>query len=204
MIQGSTAPYRSPRTFTVANIADPDSIKASIATAATAQSYSGAALNGASKKPLPDSKTGFAQWPTATASNSAGSYVNGSKIVFTSTYKGYPVVRTATVVGANGNATFVADGPVDGDVTLIAVGAQANAAGAWTFGFADLECPSRSSDKVLEPWRHARGTGAGNIGVVNLDGSAEVLPCLDGEHHSTEIYRLKTSTTTVTSVTLYQ
>ena len=194
-------------TFTAANIPVLNSIKTSIATAATAATYTGAALNGASKKPLPDSKTGYAQWPAATASSSAGSYVAASTIVFTGTYKGATVTRTATVSGTDGNATFIADGPLDGDVTSIVVGAQVNTSGAWTFGFVDLQCPMLpygDGQYRAKPWKRCRGSTAANIGYVSNAGNSEYVPCIAGEQHAIEIHRLKTSTTTVTLVTLYE
>jgi hypothetical protein len=194
-------------TFTAANIPQLNGIKTSIATAASVATYTGAALNGASATPLPDSKTGFAQWPAATASSSAGSYVDGSTIVFTGTYHGAAVTRTATVVGTGGNATFIADGPVDGAITSIVVAAQTNTSGAWTFGFVDLECPVTSiGDGKFKrrPWTKARGSTAANIGFYRKSGAADYLPCIAGESHSVEISRLKTSTTTVTLVTLYE
>jgi hypothetical protein len=191
-------------TFTVANIADLDAIKTTIATAASSQAYTGAALNGASTTPLPDSKTGYAQWPCATASSSAGSYVNGSTIIFTATYKGVAVTRTATVSGTDGGAKFVADGPVDGAVTNVVVGAQTNTSGAWTFGFCDLECVRRGASAQQEPWRNERGGSAGNIGYYDNGGTTQILPCIEGEHHGVQIARLNTDTTTVTSITLYE
>jgi hypothetical protein len=194
-------------TFTAANVPQLNGIKTSIATAATVQTYTGAALNGASATPLPDSKTGYAQWPAATATSSAGAYANGSTIVFTGTYHGATVMRTATVSGTGGNATFIADGPVDGAITSIVVGAQASTAGAWTFGFVDLECPviGIGDGKFKKrPWRRCRGSTAANIGFVRNDGTADYVPCIAGEQHPFEMVRLKTSTTTVTLVTLYE
>jgi len=202
----SSAPSPKPRTFSSA-IAVLNSIKASIATAATVQTYTGAALDGASASPLPGGKTGFAQWPAATASSSAGSYINASTVVFTGTYKGVAVTRTATVSGTGGNATFIADGPVDGAVTKIVVGAQSNTSGAWTFGFVDLECRKILVDGTTyrsEPWRQVRGGSVGNVGIVLLDDTAEILPCIEGEVHPVLISRLKTSTTTCTTITLYE
>ena len=194
-------------TFTSANIPQLNGIKTSIATAATIATYTGAAINGASATPLPDSKTGYAQWPSATASSSAGSYVDASTVVFTGTYKGAAVTRTATVVGTGGNTTFVADGPVDGAVTKIVVGAQVNTSGAWTFGFVDLQCPMLpcgDGQYRAKPWKRCRGSTAANIGYVSNAGNAEYVPCIAGEQHAIEIHRLKTSTTTVTLVTLYE
>lgn len=192
-------------TFTTANIATANGIKTSIATAASAQNYTGAALNGSTKTPSPDGKSGWAQWPTATASSAAGSYVAGSKIVFSGTYKGQAVTRNATVVGADGNATFVADGPMDGACTGIAVEAQTNTSGSWTFGWADLECPRRGYDAQQEPFHGARGGSAGNVGFYRTNGEADILPCVAGEQHrGVLIPRIRTSTTTATPITVYE
>jgi hypothetical protein len=191
-------------TFVTANIAVANSIKTSIATATADINYTGATLNGANKTPTPDGKSGWSQWPTATASNSAGVFTAGSIIRFTSTYKGVVVVRSATVVGTDGNATFVADGPVDGPVTNIFVPAQTTTGGTWTFGFADLECVRRSYDAQQEPFREVRGGTAANIGFYRANGEADILPCTVGEHHRTLINRIRTSTTTSTPITLYE
>lgn len=191
-------------TFVTANIADADAIKTTIATAATAQTYTGAALNGAALTPSPDGKSGWAQWPSATASSSAGSYTNGSTVVFIGTYKGVTVTRTATVSGTDGNATFVADGPLDGAVTSVAVGAQANTSGAWTFGWVDLECPRRSFNAQQEPFHCVRGGSAANVGFYRTNGEADILPCTAGEKHTVLIPRIRTSTTAATPITLYE
>lgn len=203
-----TAPRRSsPRavTFTSNAIAVANSIKTTIATATANINYTGATLNGASTTPYPDSKTGYAQWPTATASSATGAFTLNSVIRFTSTYKGAAVIRNLTVASADGNATWIADGPVDGPVTNIYVPAQATTGGTWTFGFADLECRNRTGlQKDACPWEECRGSTAANIGYVDLEGVAQILPCIAGEHHMVQIYRLKTSTTTTALVTLYE
>lgn len=153
------------KAFATADLADADAIKTSIATAATAQSYSGVALNGAAASAgVAAPVHGFASYPTATASSSSGSYVNGSLVVFTGTYRGQPATSTATVVGANGNATFTGNAPLD-TVTSIAVGAQVNTSGAWTFGFTDLVSTSRSPSARRSLLKRIVGAASGNVVV---------------------------------------
>lgn len=202
MLSTSSASSPRPANFVTANIVSANAIKTSIATAASIQTYTGGALNGAHLTPYPDSKTGYAQWPTATASSSAGSYINGSTIVFTGTYNGVVTTRTATVVGTDGNAVFMADGPLDGAVTSIVVGAQTNTGGAWTFGWDDLQCPYRINK--LEAWREVRAGSSANIAVVLPDGSVEVLPCVPGEHQPIMVHRIRRALTTATPITLYE
>ena len=154
-----------PVTIITAEIADPDAIKTSIATVAAAVSYTGVALNGADANPGPATPTpshtdnvvtDVPQYPTATASSSAGSYVDGSEVVFTGTYGGAAKSRTATVVGTDGNATFVADGPLD-TVSTVAVDAQADT----DHGQADSDAGAQEAHGVL--------------GGLRRDGGAHVL-----------------------------
>jgi hypothetical protein len=189
-------------TFTTANVVGTNAIMTSIATAATAQSYTDAELNGAKLIPAPDSKTGYAQYPTATLSASAGSYVNGSLITVTGTYLGAVTVSTITVVGTGGGVTLVGDKPLDGAVTAVNTAAQHDTSGALTVGWADLLCPYRNGK--LEPWREVRAGSSGNIGVIYPGDVADILPSDQGERHTVLIPRIKTSTTTCTSFTLYE
>lgn len=150
-----------------ASLLDVDGIKTSIATAASIQTYSGVALNGTLAGY--GGHADLCSYPTASASSNAGSYVNGSTVQFVGTYNGVATTRTATVVGTDGNATFVADGPLDiGSVTSIVVAAQVNTSGAWTFGYTGV-CPKKDVSGKLRTWFVAGG-GTGNLHVSHPAG----------------------------------
>lgn len=153
------------RSFSFTNVSQylsANGIKTSIATVAAAVTYSGAALNGGlvtagTATPAPNSHTGLAMVPSATASSSAGSYVAGSRIRFIGKWGTNPrAERVATVVGTDGNATFLADGPLE-TVVEIQVEAQANTSGAWTFGFNGIGV--KPGHRIVA----VRGQGAGNL-----------------------------------------
>ena len=197
-------------TIITAEIADPDAIKTSIATVAAAVSYTGVALNGADANPGPATPTpshtdnvvtDVPQYPTATASSSAGSYVDGSEVVFTGTYGGAAKSRTATVVGTDGNATFVADGPLD-TVSTVAVDAQADTNGAWTFGFTDIGAWRGGSGQ--EPARLVRAHAAGVIKIGDADGHVDLTPFAESESQPIAPHRIYATGTTVTTFTLYR
>ena len=203
--------YSSPRpiTLTTADILDVDAVKTTIATVASDVSYSGADLNGADvdgatyiATPTPSTGvTDVPQYPIAVAASSAGSYVDGSTVVFTGTHGGETVQRTATVVGTDGGATFIADGPVD-TVSQIDVEAQADTSGAWTFGFTDIGYwREHSVDKCF---RAIRANDAGSIHVQDEDGHGDVTPFAAGEFQPIGCPRIIQATTTVTAFTIYR
>jgi hypothetical protein len=204
----STSVQSSPRSisFTAsADLLDADGIKTTIATAATAQSYSGVAINGAYAAagvatPAPNGHTGVAQWPLAAAASHASSYINGSKVVFTGTYGGEIVQRTATVVGTDGNVSFIADGPLE-TCTQIDVEAQHDTSGAWTFGFTDLAPRKRPKTTVTPVFRTVYGIN-GSVSVV-YGSYADLLPCAaSGTCWTVEPTRVVQATTTCAVVVL--
>jgi hypothetical protein len=182
------------------SLLDADGIKQSIATAATAASYSGVALNGAYAAagiatPAPGGQTGLAQWPVATASSSAGSYINATEIVFTGTYGGAAVTRTATVVGTDGGTSFIADGPLE-TCTQIDVEAQQNTSGAWTFGFTDLG-PAKKPERPGTPYFSGMRAGTtANVAVAYSGGYTDVIPAVAGEYLPVMPERIVGATTT--------
>jgi hypothetical protein len=193
------------RTITLAttDLVDADGIKTSIATAATAQSYTTAALNGA----LVFSNTGeprfagfleLASYPTVTASANGGSYVVGSAIEFVGTYAGQPVTRTALLTTANGGETVFANGPID-TVTTIRVAAQVNTGGAFTFGFSGV-CPRKKADGHLRKWGLVGG-GSGNL-VVGYPLGGDTLVTTAGQQHPVAVSRIYA--TTAVPVTIYE
>jgi hypothetical protein len=130
--------------------------------------------------------------------------VASSTITFTGTYGGKAVVRTATVVGTGGNATFVADGPMN-TVTSITVAAQANTSGAWTFGWNDIACKQVGGSD--EPFRIIRPTSTGNLLVTCGSGDDALIDLISGGlDEVVYVTRLKftSASTTVTTVKVYE
>lgn len=168
------------KTIAAADLADPNAIKTSIATAATAQSYSGAALNGASVTDdvaAPDH--GFAAYPTAALSNNAGSYVDGSEITWTGTYQGEAVTRTGTIEGTDGGITVTGDGPLD-TCDGVDVEAQANTGGALEFGWVDVVTTTQAGEPSRKRQFAVIAGTAGNVHVEHADGSSDIAPLVAG------------------------
>jgi len=207
--------YSSPRPITLAtaNIQDLDSIKTTIATVAAAVTYSGAALNGddvasnvayplhAHKPSGQMPEMGIPMYPCATASSSAGSYINGTTVVFTGTYGGVPATSTATVVGTDGNATFVGDKPLE-SVSSVTIGPQNDTSGAWTLGFQDIGPWLEGGEYNVV--RSIRASDAGNIATQDQAGHIDVTPFAAEEPQPIAPWRINYANTTVTGFTLYR
>ena len=120
-------------TFGSGALAAPTSIKTSIATAVSIQTYNGAALNGA---------VGAAAFTcprvvTATLSASAGAYTAASSITVTGTDQfGAAISDTLAIAGTGGGVT-ISSVKFFSSVTQIVIAAQANTAGSFTFGQSD-------------------------------------------------------------------
>lgn len=196
---------RRTMTLAAANLVDADGIKTSIASAASAQSYTTAALNGALAfagigEPRLASFRELASYPTTTASSNAGSYVAGSAIEFVGTYGGEPVTRTALLTTADGGETVFADGPIDTVIT-IRVAAQVNTSGAFTFGFSGA-CPRKKvgpGGRLRQWW--LVGGGAGNIVVGHPLGN-DTLVSAAGREHFVAVQRILEAT--AVPVTIYE
>jgi hypothetical protein len=108
----------------------PTSLKTSIATTTSAQSYSGAGLDGSIGTATMDP----ARAPTVTTSGDLSAFVVGSTVRFTGLNTiGMDVVSTVTLGAALG--TFAGDYDL-ASVTAIDADAQASTDGTWTFGTA--------------------------------------------------------------------
>ncbi len=191
-------------TFTTAQTLDADGIKTSIATVAAITTYTTSALNGAMVTanvayPRFNSKLDIASIPTATSSSSVGAYVAASTIVFTGTYSGVAVTRTATVGSANGNELLYADGPMD-SVSSITIGAQVSTAGAWTFGFHDL-VPTLNSQGQVNRWTFSSAT-TGNVTAGFSNGTSDVIAAVAGYVYPVALTRLYSAT--AVTVTIYE
>lgn len=169
--------YARSMTFTTAaQLFDVDGIKTSIATALTAQTYT--TFNGTNT--VGGSFARLASYPTVLAAVAAGAYTASSTVVFTGTYGGAVVTRTATIVGTDGNATaFIADGPLDiGSITSIVVAAQADTDGFLSFGWTGL---APRKDKA---WTCV-AREAGTLYVAYPGGETDDVPLpIHGEHYA--------------------
>lgn len=193
--------------FKPASLVSANGLKTSVATAASAQSYSGAALNGSmvssnvgACKLGEGSYSGLAGYPAVTASNSVGSYVNNSTVVFTGSYGGQTVTRTATITNTAGNGTFITDGPLD-TVTQIDVQAQANTAGAFTFGWSGV-APTKplGSGSRMRTWKVVCNV-AGNLHCV-AGGNADTVPLAAQQEYQASPSRIYADSTV--EFTLYE
>jgi hypothetical protein len=199
-------PSRVHQTFTSAQLADVDAIKTAIATAATIQTYTGAAINGA----LAISNVAYMRLPQAvsmTASSAASQYTALSLVVFTGTaWDGSALTESLTVTDANGGWTVVGNEGFR-TVTQVLVAAQAATGGQWEFGVRDVLMPSAS------PIRQIRHGSDGDI-LVGFEGDDNAAPNttlyrdtvtgLEGERHD-GLYRrvFGTAATTSSPVTIY-
>lgn len=110
--------------------ADTDSIKTSVATATTQQTYSGAALNGVIGSAAFVQPRAF----TVTISGPTSAFVNGSTITVTGkNVLGSTFTRTITISNAVSPATFSTDYAFK-QITQVVVAGQADTTGAFQFG----------------------------------------------------------------------
>ena len=188
------------RSMSFSTLLDADGIKTSLATTTAPITYTGAALNGAYvttgvATPAPNGHTDVDQYPMIALSSAAGAYVDGSIVQFVGTYQGAAVTRSATIVGTDGNASFVADGPMR-TVTSILQPGQATTGGACTWGFTDLVMTI--IDGIKYPFTFLRATGAGNIRVSHVGGYLETMAFAAAEQ--AEPLRLERIIQTLTTV----
>lgn len=126
--------------FTSAQLKDVDAIKTAIATSASAQNYTGAALNGALANPGP-AQMRLPQGFVIKTSSSVGSYNVTNPIVVTGTdIFGVALTGSYNLTQANGNEELNFN---DGFYTIsgIAVPAQNDTSGQFEFGVQDVILP---------------------------------------------------------------
>src|SRR5574337_1095199 len=127
--------YSSPSTSSFASTwVDADAIKTSVATVASAVSYSGAALNGAvGAGAITPTKT-----ISVTSSVSAATYNTTDPIVITGTNERGEVITDSLLLTAAGGNETIGGKHAFKTVTKIDVPAQLGTGGAFTFGILDL------------------------------------------------------------------
>lgn len=189
----------SPRTILVAlaDLADADGLKTSIATALTAQVYSGAALNGALANPgpavldAPPSGKG-PRFFSVTTTTDAATYNTTDPIVVTGKYGGVAVTENILLTQAGGNETVLGNQPFD-EVTSIAVPAQLTTDGAFTFGVSGVACKGPGGRQ--HPYRQVQAIGAGNLHVGYTGGFHDTIPMTDGQKETIEPVRIYADST---------
>lgn len=182
----------SPRTktfATAAELADADAIKTLVATALTAQSYSGAALNGALANPGP-AVFDPPRFVSVTTTTDAATYNTTDPIVVTGTRNGEVVTESLVLTQAGGNETVIGDQPFD-TVTQIDIPAQLTVNGEFTFGVSGV-----AERKPNQPYRQVRAIGAGNLHVGYAGGVEDTFAMADGEKDPILAERIYASGTT--------
>ena len=178
---------------------DADGIKTSIAAAASVQTYL-APFNGTStvgKAIASGAVSDFVSWPTVTNTSQSGKYVAASTIVFTGTYGGAVVSRTAALTTANGSETVIADGPLDhGSVTSIVVAAQVDTTGAFTFGWTGVG-PKKGTGWMLV------AREAGTLVVAHADSGDDTFLIAAQQEHPAPVSRIYAAVTIDVSVFEY-
>lgn len=138
----SGTPIHSSRrtyTFLAADLNDPNGIKASVATVASAQVYDADDFDG---EAVAVSGTKWARLPrtiTITRASNVGSYTTDD-IVITGTWRGTAVTETYTPADADGGDSFRGSQPFDTPPT-VSIPAQVNTGGAFEIGVGDICSP---------------------------------------------------------------
>lgn len=183
-------------TFTTAQLADVNALVTAIATDTSEATFTAASLDGVLANPGPGVAR-MPQYPTITASSSAGSY-SLSPVVFNGTNDaGETIAVSVTPTDADGNWTVVGTTAM-ATITSIVAPAQVDTSGQWEFGVQDV-VGTRS-----KPIVKVRGGTQANI-VVEYDGGVtDTLPCEVGEKHEMLATKVLATGTTCTPVTIYR
>lgn len=184
--------------YTLAELEDQDAIKTLVATSLTAQSYSGAALNGARANPGPATARIFPQAVSVTTTTDAATYNTTDAITITGTDENDATLTdTLLLTQAGGNETVVGTKGFK-TVTTIAIPAQLTTNGAFEFGFSDIVLSAE------RPGIMVRHGSAGNI-VLGFDGGfTDVIVGAVTEKHEALIRRVVRANSTSDPITVYQ
>jgi flagellar capping protein FliD len=171
--------YSSPNFQTIAATwVDDDAIKTSIATAVSAQSYSGGALNGA----IGAGEIDLPKSISITTGANASTYNLVDPIRITGTdWRGQTITEDVLLTNAGGGET-VQTTKGFATVTSIAIPAQLTTGGTFKIGILDLV--------FNEPARSIRHGGAGTIVVKQQNGKSRSLVGIEGERQPTLISRV--------------
>lgn len=194
--------------FLAAALADADGFVTTLATKTTADTLTGAELNGALANPAPGlpPKTGIAFWPSVTTASATGAYTAASVITFTGTYNGETVTRTVALTAANGGETLIADGPLE-TLTQIDIEAQADTDGSFTFGFSGIGPKLLAGGTSYKKWlvksySDASAADTANVHVAYQDGTTDTVELAKGAQLEAAPVRVYGDTTA--NVTIYE
>jgi len=185
--------YQNPartRSF-AAVITDADGIKTAIATNVAAQSYTGAALNGAIANPGP--ALVYMRIVSVTTTASPATYNTTDPIIFTGTNQG-AAARTANLLltQAGGGETIYSVVGFD-LVSQIDVPAQLGGGGQFEFGVFDI-LPD-------DPLCGVVSSVGGNVNVVYEDGRGDIIPLAAAHREALPICRIVSASTTAFPLT---
>lgn len=192
--------YSAWRTLRYTDIDDDNALVTAVATATSQATFTAASLDGAMANPGP-AFTKMHQLCVVTSA-SVGSYNIVDEITATCTDQfGVARTLTATLTDVNGGETVIfadSDGNELGAMTCssIVVPAQNDTSGQFEFGVRDV--------MFDEPARELRGGAAGNIAVLyevdlTIGEPDDVLPCLEGEHHTVSAWGILDTATDTTA-----
>lgn len=176
--------YSSPqwKTYT-ATPEDDDAIKTSIATSASAATYSGAGLNGV----IGAGAIRFTQRISATTSASVGTYKTGAgnAITVTGTNEAGDTITDTITLSASGGGETKTTTKGFASVTSIAVPGQNDTSGTFKFGVEDIQ--------LLPPARAFRSGAAANQTIVDQAGNSDATPFGAGETQELMVARVDVS-----------
>lgn len=191
-----------------AALADVDAYVDGVATSTSADLIPGTEFNGTlvTDDVGQPPKAGIAFWPSVTSSSTTGAFTAGSDIVFTGTYNGAVVTRTATLTAANGNETIIADGPLE-TLTSIAIEAQADTDGTFDLGFSGIGPVLLAGGTSYKKWLVKSYADA-----ANADTAAVVVGYQDGTTDTVELPKggqleaapVRIYATTTAPITVYE
>ena len=165
---------RRTQSFTTAELNDVDGVKQSIATATSAQEYTGVALNGAYLQS--NTSLNLPRRVTLTSSSSAGSYNTTDPHVVTGTRAGAVVTENLTLTDGDGNETIRGTQIFD-TITSLGTPEHNDTNGALSWGVGDV-CAHQGMGIALKP--HA----SGYLHVEYSDSSNDDIPVTSGVYEN--------------------
>jgi hypothetical protein len=206
-VRTATMLYGRSISFLAAELTDVDGYVDGLTTSTSAAALTVADFNGVlapGAGPGLPPKTGIAFWPSVTTAAAVGAYALAD-IVFTGTYNGATVARTATLTDADGGETIIADGPLE-TLTAIDIDAMADTDGEFDFGFSGVSpvLDALGTEKTWQIVAHtdaaAADTGAVVVGYAN--GETDTVEMAKGEQLLAKPTRVFATTTV--PITIYE
>lgn len=195
--------YGAIRTFTrAASFAGNTLLIASgVATAVTAQLINVlGSFNGADGAAMFNGTLGVARTVSVTTAAHAGSYKTGASfpIVVTGVYGGTTVTENLVLTAANGGETIKGTKYFD-KITSIAIPAENDALGGFTFGLQKIVAPGQSGSPTV--FRAIKSSADGTLVLGYQGGFVDSLPCANGQREP--VMPEYVDETTTVGVTVY-